>query len=97
MKFYCSDGKFKKYISICRQAHYLTQRFLLTGRPWVWIRSFSAMSIHSIDPILILWEYDACTDACMMHAPRMHAPEVLFHLIVKKTYFNQFKYELLNV
>ena len=35
-------------ISICRQAHYLTQRFSLTGRPCIRISSFSAMLIQSI-------------------------------------------------
>ena len=34
-----------KYISICRQAHYSTQRFLLTGRPCVRTRLFSAISM----------------------------------------------------
>ena len=34
--------------SICRQAHYLTQRFSLTGRACVRIRSFSAITMYSI-------------------------------------------------
>ena len=38
----------KKNIYICMEAHYLTKRFSLTDRPCVQIRSFSAMSIHSI-------------------------------------------------
>ena len=46
----------KKYISICRQAHYSTQRFSLTGRACVRIHSFSAMSIHSIRST---WELDS--------------------------------------
>ena len=40
-------------IPICKQAHYLTQRFSLAGRPCVRIRPFSATSIHSI-----VWWYN---------------------------------------
>ena len=35
---YRSYERFLKNISICRQTHYLTQRFSLTGRPCVQIR-----------------------------------------------------------
>ena len=37
---YRSYERFKKYISICRQAHYLTLEFLVTGRPCIRIRFF---------------------------------------------------------
>ena len=41
-----------KYISIRRQAHYLAQRFSLTGWSCVRIRSFSALLYYIMDTLL---------------------------------------------
>ena len=48
--FVCLPLSFTRDVfkNICRQAHYLTQRFSLTGWPCARICSFSAMSIYFI-------------------------------------------------
>ena len=53
-----------KNISICRQAHYLTKKISLIGRPCVRILTFSAMSIRSIKHVIYAMLLFVCDRNC---------------------------------